>query len=174
MPEVAGVGARGGSQRHHDTHSIGCSGHSLTVFKKNPLYFVTGRKAWKALGVTTCTGVTVTAISCTLSLEGKRLVTTCTGVAVPAGTGHECGNDVLLLPCPGGTGGRAWCLNIEKSKIFTVFLDSNSVIVIITYDYLCQSSLASFPLPINFKSFKNLFKVRTYWLEIPEGQLWLL
>lgn len=45
------------------------------------------------------------------------------------------------------------CLNIEKSKIFIILLDSNSSIIIITYDYLCQSFLASFLWPLNCKSF---------------------
>lgn len=46
-------------------------------------------------------------------------------------------------------------LNIEKS--FVILLDSNYIIIIITYDYLCQSSLASFPSPLNCKSFRDLF-----------------
>lgn len=44
-------------------------------------------------------------------------------------------------------------LNIEKSKIFIILLDSNSSIIIIIYDYLCQSFLASFLWPLNCKSF---------------------
>lgn len=39
-----------------------------------------------------------------MSLGGKRLVTTCTGATVPAGIGHGCGGDVLLLLRPGGAG----------------------------------------------------------------------
>lgn len=45
------------------------------------------------------------------------------------------------------------CLSIEKSKIFIILLDSNSSII--TYDYLCQSFLASFLWPLNCKSFKR-------------------